>query len=129
MGEECRLPEDIPLVVVGTGTRFQEIYKLKLFQGFLAGVSVKYSPFCGSPDGLEPNGDVIMAGGALVSLSDYINVQSRYFDSWSFICDLPDNTLLCSGSDLMIALGLKSINEKGQLFKLDPKTETGEKIS
>ncbi|MEK0369499.1 MAG: hypothetical protein QQN62_07855, partial [Nitrosopumilus sp.] len=80
-------------------------------------------------DGLEANKDVILIDGTTVSLNHYISIGSDCFDAWRFVSDLPDQTLLCAGGELMIALGLKSINEKGQLFELDPEKKEGRKIS
>lgn len=131
--EKLVLPKKVSLVVIGTGWRFKEIYKIMIGRGYLGYLSqnipVKYSPFCGSVDGLEANKDVILTDGTTVSLDDYISIGSDCFDPWRFISDLPDNALLCAGGELMMALGLKKINEKGQLFELDPKTETGKKIN
>ncbi len=124
------LGEEISLVVIGTGRRFQEVYDTMISQGHLRrDIPIKYSPFCGSADGLEANKEVILVINVTVSLDCYISIGSDCFDAWRFISDLPDNALLCAGGELMIALGLKKINEKGQLFELDPKTETGKKIS
>lgn len=124
------LPEEISLVVIGTGWRFQEIYRTMINRGHLSqDIPVKHSPFCGSVDGLEANKDVILSDGTTVSLSDYISIGSECFDPWKFLSDLPDNALLCAGGELMMALGLKDINEKGELFELDPKKKQGRKIS
>ena len=128
--EKLVLPEEVSLVVIGTGWRFKEIYKTMIGRGYLSqDTPVKYSPFCGSADGLEANRDVILVNGVTVSLDNYISLRSDCFDAWRFISDLPDRTLLCTGGELMMALGLKSINEQGQLFELDPKKKEGRKIS
>lgn len=124
------LREKISLVVIGTGKRFREIYNTMISQGHLQqDTPIKYSPFCGSADSLEANKDVILVDGTTVSLNDYISIGSDCFDAWRFISSLPDNTLLCAGGELMMALGLKDINEKGKLFKLDPEKKEGRKIS
>lgn len=123
-------PKKISLVVIGTGWRFKEIYKTMIDRGYLSqDTPVKYSPFCGSADGLEANKDIILVDGTTVSLNDYISIGSDCFDAWRFVSNLPDRTLLCTGGELMTALGLKNIREQGQLFELDPKTKTGKKIS
>jgi len=129
--EKLVLEEEPPLVVIGTGKRFQEIYKTMIDRGHLQhGTPVKYSPFCGSADSLEANKkDLTLADGTTISLDDYIGIENDCFDAWSFLFDLPDKTLLCAGKELMIALGLGSINEKGQLFELDLEAGTGKKIS
>jgi hypothetical protein len=126
--EKLVLEEEPSLVVIGTGARFIEIYNTMIEQGNLRkNTPVKYSPFCGSADGLEANKDVILADGTTVSLNDYINIGSDCFDAWGFISSLPDNTLLCAGGELMSALNFKS--EKGQLYELDPETQAIKKIS
>lgn len=129
--EKLVLPEGIPLVVMGTGARFQEIYTALVGHGNLSrDIHVNCSPFCGSADSLEANKkDVLLVSGTIVSLNDYIGIGNDCFDAWSFLFDLPDKTLLCAGGELMIALGLGDINEKGQLFELDEEAETGKKIS
>ena len=123
------LPEKTSLVVIGTGKRFQQIYCMMINSEHLQqDTPVKYSPFCGSADGLEANRDIIMVDGTTVSLDDYISIGGDCFDAWRFISSLPDNALLCAGGELMIALGLKDINEKGCLYELNPKDKTGKKI-
>ena len=123
------LPKNTPLVVVGTGKRFLQVYGV--LQPSLNGAKVEYSPFCGSADGMEPDGKTIpMASGELTEHDSYLGlVRCKAFDAWKFLKDLPNGTLLCSGGELMMALGLEGVNEKGQLFELDPATQTGRKIS
>jgi hypothetical protein len=112
---------NIPLIVVGTGLRFIEIYT-HLSQ-HLPNVPVQFSPFCGSADSMEANGQVILTNGLLVGYDNYVSVvKSPAFDAWKFVASFPDNTVLCAGGELMNALGIKS--EKGQLYELDPKTRT-----
>ena len=128
--KNLQLPDNIALVVVGTGKRFQEIYET--IRPKIYGATVKFSPFCGSADGLEADGNVILTNGTLVDLKkDYISLTNapEAFDPWGFIASLPENTLLCAGGELLIALGGKAINEKGQLYELDPETKTARKIS
>lgn len=128
--EKLVLKEKPPLVVIGTGARFQEIYNTMVNKKQLSrDVPIKRSPFCGSADGLEANKDVILVDGTTVRLDNYISIGSDCFNAWRFISSLPDNTLLCAGGELMISLGLKSINEKGQLFELDPEKKEGKKIN
>jgi len=123
------LPEKISLVVIGTGKRFQQIYCMMINSEYLQqDTPIKYSPFCGSVDGLEADKDVILASGITVSLDNYISIGSNCFDAWKFVSDLPDRTLLCAGGELIIALGLKSIKEKGCLYELNPEAKTGKKI-
>lgn len=126
--ERLKLPEGIILIVAGTGKRFRDILRIVCKQ--LPGIPVKHSPFCGSADSLEANKkDVTLADGTTVSLDDYISIENDCFDVWDFIFDLPDKTLLCAGGELMIALGLGNINEKGQLYEINSEEGTGKKIS
>ena len=126
-----QIPDDINLVVVGTGIRFQEIYEAIKPQ--IPGVPVKYSPFCGSADGLEgPETDysIILVNRKLVSQNNYLGlIETPGFDAWGFVANLPNRTLICAGGELLIALGLKAINEKGQLYELDLSIKDGWKIS
>ncbi|MBU2545501.1 hypothetical protein KKC65_03585 [Patescibacteria group bacterium] len=127
--EKLVLREEISLVVIGTGARFREIYNTMINRGHLQqDTPVKYSPFCGSADGLEANKDVILIDGTTVSLDDYISIGSNCFNAWKFISSLPDKTLLCAGGELMTALELANINKKGHLYELDPEAKTGKKI-
>lgn len=122
------LPKAIALVVVGTGARFQQIYRT--LSDSLQGIAVKYSPFCGSADGLDPGDKIVLIDGTLVNRSDYLGlIRAPGFNAWEFLRSLPDGTLLCAGSELMISLGLERINKKGQLFELDPAQKAGRKIS
>lgn len=126
--KNLQIPDDISVVVIGTGARFREIYDAIKPQ--LDDIPVKFSPFCGSADGLEANYDVILVDGTLVDLkNDYISLGSPCFDAWTFINLLPDKALLCAGGELLISLGLKAINEKGQLYMIDQSIEDGWKIS
>lgn len=124
-----QVPGNVSLVVVGTGDRFQEI--LKIIDSKLGEIPIKYSPFCGSADGLEADGNIILVNGKLVNLkNDYVSISnSPAFNPWEFIDSFPDNTLLCAGGELMITLGLKSINEKGQLYELHPENKMGGRIN
>lgn len=128
---KLQIPSDIgsiSLVIIGTGARFREIYETIKSQ--IPNIPVKYSPFCGSVDGLEANYDIILIDGTTVNQDDYLGlVETSGFNAWDFVAGLPHNTLLCAGGELMIALGLKAINEKGQLYELDPPTKGGWKIS
>lgn len=123
------LPESISLVVVGTGKRFQQIYTI--LQSKLADVPVKFSLFCGGADSLGNKGaHIIFADARFTSCENYIGLgDTTAFDAWKFIAQLPDNTLLCADGELMLALGLKNITGKGQLFQLNPQEKSGKKIS
>ena len=122
-----KLPRGISLIVIGTGKRFYEIYCV--LQAKLKGIPIKFSPFCSSADGLEADGKIITVEKRTVVPDDYIGlIGSNCFDAWKFVSDLPENTLLCSGGELLIALDQKEIYEKGQLYELDPETKNGRRI-
>ncbi len=127
------VPIDTSLFVIGTGKRFREIHEtITETRPDLISVRQKSSPFCGSPDGLEADGNVVLVDGTLVDLkNDYIGLTSSCFNAWGFIglLPFPSCALLCAGGELMIALGLKAISEQGQLYELDITTKTGWKIS
>jgi hypothetical protein len=119
------IPVEITQVGIGTGLRFQEVYNI-IRTKIPAKIPHFFSPFCGSADGFEADGQFILVDGTLVAQKNYLNlIQSRAFDAWEFISELANNTLLCSGDELMVALGLKSINQKGHLYVLDPEKCTG----
>lgn len=128
------IPGDISMFVIGTGKRFREIHETIIEnRNDLISVGQKSSPFCGSVDGLDiTNGHkiVILFNGTAVDLKeDYISLSAPCFDAWRFINLLPNGALLCAGGELMIALDLKPINEKGQLYELVPLSKIGWKIS
>ena len=123
------LPDGIGMVVSGTGKRFLEILGIVLGKLPRAPV-VKYSPFCGGPEGFQGEDDVILTDGRIINYhKEYIGVSNGPLDMWQFIASLPDRTLLCAGGALMIGLGLKAINKKGHLFELDPVNKTGKIIA
>ena len=125
------VPDDISLFVIGTGKRFREIYEtMTAERGNLSSLPQKSSPFCGSADGMEADYNIILVDGTLVNLKkDYISLSATCFDAWAFINLLPPRSLLCAGGELLIALGLNTIREQGQLYELDPMAKTGRKIS
>lgn len=122
-----RLPREISLVIIGTGIRFYQIYRILI--SILGGIPIKFSPFCGSADGLEADGKIITVDNRTVIPDDYIGlIGSSCFNAWEFVSNLPNNALLCSGGELLIALGQEKIYKKGQLYELDPETKTAKKI-
>jgi hypothetical protein len=125
------IPTDIARFVIGTGNRFHEIWtttELHHRSGLLA-KPIFFSPFCGSADGLDPPDTIVMANGSGCKLStEYLGLDSPWFDAWGFV-DQPDRTLFCSGGELLIALGLKDIYKKGCLYELYPETRTGKLIA
>lgn len=113
------LPQRTPLAVSGTGARFLEI--LEIVQEKCDVQEVKYSPFCGSVDGLENDGNVVLVDGTLVNLkNDYLSLSQPCFDAWAFVESLSDGTILCAGGELYLALGLdKNIKQYGGLYCID----------
>jgi len=124
--ERLSLPEGIQFIVTGTGRRFLEM--LRIVQSKLPGVPVRYSPFCGGPEGWEGENKIIFPDGTIVDYSDYIGVSNSPLDMWDFVKALPGRTILCAGGALMSGLGLKEISEKGRLYELDPANRTGRLI-
>ncbi|MDH4330694.1 MAG: hypothetical protein OEV93_04035 [Candidatus Moranbacteria bacterium] len=122
--------KQIATVVVGTGSRFQEMYDI-LKSAIPEGARKVHAIFCGTSDGLEEDGvTVILNNGRQVHIEDYAGlIKSRCFNPWEFIKMFGDNVLFLAGGELMLALGLGDINEKGQLYEIDPETKTGRKIS
>jgi len=122
------IPQNIALIVAGTGKRFLEI--LEIVRQKLPKAEVKYSPFCGGPEGYEESDIVVLPGGRRVDYhKEYLGISNGPVDMWQFVWTLPPNTLLCSGGALMIGLGLKSINQRAQLYELNPDINDGRKIS
>jgi hypothetical protein len=125
-----RLPEGITQVVIGTGLRFREIYEAVSSQLFPVRGAVRYSPFCGSADALDPDRCVVLADGTRVPLDHYLGVGTvPGFDAWAFVSAMPDNCLLCAGNELLIALGAKAIAARGQLYEIYPNSKFIRRIS
>jgi hypothetical protein len=122
----------ISTIIVGTGRRFQEI-----FETLMVGketrwkyIPVFHSPLCGSADGLEKDGKVILTNGRKVSMDSYMGLNNCVaINIWRFLADLPDNALLCAGGELMITLGFEKFNQKGCLFEIDLEKKECRKIS
>lgn len=118
----------INLIVVGTGRRFCQIYEQ--IRPSMNGIPVKRSPLCGSADGLEKNGCVVLTDGTIVPPKMYVSIiDNPFIDIWGFVNNLPDGTLLCSGGELMIALGFSNINQKGHLYEIDPEKRSCEMLA
>lgn len=119
----------VPLVLIGTGRRFQEVYQILSPQ--LIEVPVQPSPFLGTADGLEMKDGVrvvVTSGGMTYPLDKYIGIKgSPAFNPWQFVKGFSPNTVLCSGGELMSALTGKP-GEKGSLYTLDPSNKSIKKI-
>ena len=112
-----------PLIVVGNSLLYRGIYRV--IASFFNGVPVKRSPFLGSADGLEKDGHIAVEDGKIPA-GDYIGLRgTRGFDAWEFLKGLPENTLLCGGEELMLALGLGEHYVAGQLYELDTDIKDG----
>ena len=125
----ANLPElqGVTKVVIGTGIRFREIYGALTTKGKLdpTTVSIAYSPFCGSADGLDPPDTIVLADGTRCSLeTSYIGFgNTKAFDAWVFVAEQPDGTLFFAGGELMMALGCEKV-PKAALFELDSDAKT-----
>ena len=94
----------------------------------MAAIPVRFSPFCGSADSLKGDG-IIIVGDREVASNNYIGlIGSKCFNAWKFVSEFPDNTLLCSGGELLIALGQEEIYGKGQLYKLHPRAKSARRV-
>ncbi len=115
----------VSLIVIGTGVRFMEIYWELIKNGQLdPALPIKYSPFCGSADGLDQPDTIVLANGIRCKMADYIGFGSTSaFDTWKFIDEQPDGTLFLAGGELMIALGHDVKVPKAALFLLKPEVK------
>ena len=113
----------VSTIICGTGKRFQEVMKIVI--GYYENIPIKFSPLCGSADGLEKDNTVVLTNGTFVAQEDYMGIIGNpAIDIWKFIGSLPDNALLCAGGELMIALGFKTLNQKGHLYEIDSATRS-----
>lgn len=97
------------LVLVGTGTRFEETYLA--FRPTIDHIHAKWSPFCGTEDSLiDRDGQslVVTGAGRVILPSQYIGIPDHSaFHAWEFVKSLPDFTLLFTGRQLLKALGVE----------------------
>lgn len=63
--ENLACPEGINLIVSGTGKRFLQI--LEIIRKKLPEVPIKYSPFCGGPEGFEGDDQVVLTDGRVIN--------------------------------------------------------------
>jgi hypothetical protein len=122
-----KLPDCITLIVAGTGKRFLEV--LKVVHNKMLDVPVKYSPFCGGPECSDDPDNVVLPTGLIISRREYIGISNKSTIMWEFVQTLSNeslNVLLCAGSELARALGVKF--KQGQLYTLDPTAQTGREI-
>lgn len=126
-----RLPLNICLIICGTGRRFTQI--LRIVKRKLPHTAVKYSPFCGSGEGIEENGTRVLSDNTIVASPDFLGITKGIIDMWQVVAFFKrfctdGNMLICAGGELMVALGLGEINQKGHLYRLDCSSRTGEQI-
>src|SRR3989344_1170690 len=117
-------PDNISMVVHGTGRLFYQIYEI-LKNRLPAGIPVNPSIYCGSADGLEKDGSIILTNSVTATQDNYYGlvhgVKNGYLDLKKFLQSLPDNALICGGGEFLIALcGISP--PKGRMYKLDPMT-------
>ncbi len=118
-----KLPCVVRSVIVGTGTRFLNIFRAIEHADALCMLkSVKYSPLLGSADSgkkTETGMEVYLADGTLVPLGHYIGlIGTPGIDLWKWLKSLEDNTLLCTGREFIGALGVKDA-QMAQLYVID----------
>jgi hypothetical protein len=105
------------MILAGVGERFLAIYET-LKSGF-CGVSVKYSPLLGTADVTDEDGLTYIETGK-VKAEQYVGIiNTQGFDPWEFLKSLPNKTVICTGNDFLIALGLKIYCEEGVLIEVN----------
>ena len=128
-----------PYVVVGTGRRHYQTYAT-ISSSLEGNPVVIFSPFAGSGDALEKDGQIALENYAVPSDKYLGLVNNPGFDAWDFVGNLPNGTLICGGGELMTSLGLSKseliasaglsgVNKTGQLYELDVAKKTGRLVS
>jgi hypothetical protein len=125
--EALPIPTDVCMIISGAGRRFLET--MEIIHRKVPSALVKYSLFCGGPEGDRGADEIILTDGRVVRYADYIGIHNGPLDMWQFIASLSDRTLLCAGGALMLGLGLEAIYEKGHLYEVDPATRTGKLLA
>lgn len=121
------VPGGIRKVVVGVGTRFQEIYALIKGDPRIASITAFHSPFCGNYDGLKvtPTGNMATMANGDIPIDTYLGlIGTPGFDPWAFVIGQGADSLFCAGGELLIALGYEGNPPKGALFQLDLDSRT-----
>lgn len=110
----------VSFVVTGTGKRFIEIHQVlqQLIPNFAA-IPFERNKICGGPEARnDKTQNVILPDGTTCPIKDFVAKNYRPPETiWQFLKELPDNTLLCTGRQLIEALGGKS--GKSRLFQID----------
>ncbi len=116
------LPQNISLIIAGTGKRFMET--LSLIVPKLNGdtPACKFSPLCGSADSWvvsRGHREVILAYGSRVSVENYIGLSGTCgIDLVAWIRSLPGDTLLIAEPELIKVFGCEA-GQYGYLYHYD----------
>ena len=106
----------VSTIVYGTGKRFREI--AEIVRETNPNAKMVPTPLCGGPEGLDPDGHVVLSDGTKIPLQEYegLEANKEFPDLWEFIETFPEDTVFCAGGELMIALGLNAKRERGTLY-------------
>ncbi len=111
---------DIRYIVRGTGRRHKEVELAIRNKGIPDDSVTVVSPFVGSADAINKDCTITLANGERVRAEEYVGLIGTVgFDPRQFLAGLPPKTLVCTGGEFLIALGLDGINERGALYQLD----------
>ena len=110
----------IGMVVIGTGWRFQQMFKLLYDAGKVGkDVPCRLTPFCGGAEGFDPPSTIILPNSGTCQLKEYIGLGSGFgFDPWQFVNSFQGDTLFLAGGELLTALGVEKPS-KGALYGID----------
>jgi len=127
-----QLPAGITSIVSGTGIRFLDTRDALLAQ-LRADIPQRFSPLLGSADSgaqAETGFEVVLADGKTVCpIGGYIGlIGTPGIDMWAFLQSLPAGTLLCTGRELLMALGYKDA-KSGKMYCIDIVNKTVVEIS
>lgn len=117
---KCPFLARAPVIVTGTGIRFVEIGEvLKKVFPELREAPLKRDKICGGPQARDDPAQIgYLTDGSCCSLEEY--ARATYVsveDIWLFLETLPDQTIICTGRQLIQALGVQS--ESAKLFEID----------
>lgn len=118
-------------VVYGAATRFWQIAQEVLKKN--SGAQYKSSFLCGTPEGLDVETNrICLVNGLTVPLKEHEGLEKAvaegYVNIWRYLGKFPDDTVICAGGELMIALGLNSIRKRGALYEIDISDRSGNLI-
>lgn len=116
---------NIPLVVVGFGRRFREMYNMlcSTIPGFCE-IPVVFTFSCGGEWSRNRARDTVTLGsGGRLPNDDFIGLWSGDWSNvWIWASQLPGNTLLCTGRELIHAFGgtRRNVPTEAQVFVINP---------